>query len=141
MKAGKEVARLKPCERKGGGGGRDPQEATWTHGGAIRMKPGLPRVREGFLEKLAHRLRPEGWVGLLSLEWGPGEGAGLGDAKGSWGHSGCKGAGDTLREVSRRHETCRAEFREVVRVGAGFGVRKETGVCNGGVPRGHGTLS
>lgn len=47
--------------------------------GRSRMKPRAPSESEGFLEELAHRLGPEGWVGRLSLKWGPRGGADLGE--------------------------------------------------------------
>lgn len=47
--------------------------------GALDEAQGSQGVREGFLEKVAHRLRLEGWVRTAVLEMGCKRGAGLGE--------------------------------------------------------------
>lgn len=70
--------------------------------------PGLGG-HQGFLGKVEHRLRPEGWVGQLSWEWGPRGGAGLGEMLRTIGDMGIRGLGTPGWRYLGSHGTCRAE--------------------------------
>ena len=66
---------------------------------------------QGFLGKAEHRLRPEGWVGQLSWEWGLRGGAGLGELLRTIGDMGIRGLGTPGWRYLGGHGTCRAEVQ------------------------------